>query len=189
MPVGAPVEFVLEDRRRDPQLLGAEPRRQARHDSGPRQHAIGSRADRPASIAASAPNIAARQHALMAFYVVAHERRTNSTPGRARRASRRRPPDAAARARGRTLFLANGCGACHTVRGTAATARSGPDLTHVGSRAVASRAGTFPNNAGTLAGWIATAQHLKPGNLMPSFAQSRRRGAARASPPIWRACK
>jgi len=32
-------------------------------------------------------------------------------------------------------------------------------------------AGVLPNNAGTLAGWIASSQHLKPGNLMPSFQQ------------------
>ena len=30
-------------------------------------------------------------------------------------------------------------------------------------------AATFPNNRGTLAGWISSAQHLKPGNKMPSF--------------------
>jgi cytochrome c oxidase subunit 2 len=30
-------------------------------------------------------------------------------------------------------------------------------------------AGLLPNNAGTLAGWIASTQHLKPGNLMPAF--------------------
>ncbi|MDQ3194852.1 MAG: cytochrome C oxidase subunit II, partial [Pseudomonadota bacterium] len=30
-------------------------------------------------------------------------------------------------------------------------------------------AGILPNNIGTLAGWIASSQHLKPGNRMPSF--------------------
>jgi cytochrome c oxidase subunit 2 len=71
-------------------------------------------------------------------------------------------------ARGKALFLENGCGACHAVRGTPADGRLGPDLTHVGSR-LSIAAGTYPNNVGTLAGWIASAQHLKPGNLMPSF--------------------
>jgi cytochrome c oxidase subunit 2 len=27
----------------------------------------------------------------------------------------------------------------------------------------------LPRNAGTIAGWITSSQHLKPGNLMPSF--------------------
>src|SRR5690606_16989244 len=35
---------------------------------------------------------------------------------------------------GAALFLKNGCGACHTVRGTPAAGRVGPDLTHFASR-------------------------------------------------------
>ena len=70
------------------------------------------------------------------------------------------------------LFIANGCGACHTVRGTTASGTIGPDLTHFGGR-LSIAAGSFPNNAGTACGWIASAQHLKPGNLMPSFTNLR----------------
>ncbi len=69
---------------------------------------------------------------------------------------------------GLSLFLSTGCGACHTIRGTAADGRLGPDLTHVGGRRTIA-AGLLPNNVGTLAGWIANAQGLKPGNEMPSF--------------------
>jgi cytochrome c oxidase subunit 2 len=65
------------------------------------------------------------------------------------------------------LFEAQ-CGACHTVRGTPAAGTLGPDLTHVGGR-ISIGAGLLPNNAGALAGWIASSQHLKPGNLMPPF--------------------
>jgi len=65
------------------------------------------------------------------------------------------------------LFNAR-CAACHTVRGTAAEGRLGPDLTHVGSR-TSLAAGILPNNRGAIAAWIATSQHIKPGNLMPSF--------------------
>ena len=32
-------------------------------------------------------------------------------------------------------------------------------------------AGTLKNGIGNLAGWIASAQHLKPGNRMPSYDQ------------------
>jgi cytochrome c oxidase subunit II len=70
--------------------------------------------------------------------------------------------------RGRTTFLAGGCGACHTVRGTPAAGTLGPDLTHVGGRLTLA-AGLLPNHVGTLTGWIASSQHLKPGNRMPSF--------------------
>ena len=71
---------------------------------------------------------------------------------------------------GRQLFLDNRCGLCHTIRGTSAAGTHGPDLTHVGSR-LSLAAGTLPKNPGSIAGWIAGGQHLKPGNKMPSFAQ------------------
>jgi cytochrome c oxidase subunit 2 len=67
--------------------------------------------------------------------------------------------------------MSAGCLVCHTIRGTRAFGSQGPDLTHVGSR-VSIGAGNFPNNAGTLAVWIADSQHLKPGNHMPAFAAS-----------------
>jgi cytochrome c oxidase subunit 2 len=69
--------------------------------------------------------------------------------------------------RGRALFLVH-CAACHTVRGTSAVASIGPDLTHLASRASIA-ASSFPNNPGTIAAWIASGQHLKPGNRMPEF--------------------
>jgi cytochrome c oxidase subunit 2 len=71
-------------------------------------------------------------------------------------------------ARGRELFRTGGCGSCHVVRGTEANGHFGPDLTHVGSRRTIG-AGQFPNNIGTLAGWIANTQHIKPGVRMPSY--------------------
>jgi Cytochrome c1 len=72
------------------------------------------------------------------------------------------------------LFLSKECGKddccvdCHTIQGTPADSQEGPDLTHVGSRRSIA-AGILPNNAGTLAGWIADSQHIKPENRMPSF--------------------
>jgi cytochrome c oxidase subunit 2 len=58
------------------------------------------------------------------------------------------------------------CGACHTVRGTRAGGRLGPDLSHVMSRKAVA-ANTVPNTAAYLSGWIADPQAIKPGNLMP----------------------
>jgi len=68
---------------------------------------------------------------------------------------------------GRQVFL-QACAQCHTVRGTPAAGTQGPDLTHVGSRPSLA-AGMLRNNPGSLAGWIAGSQHIKPGNGMPSF--------------------
>ncbi|HEX2198289.1 MAG TPA: cytochrome c oxidase subunit II [Burkholderiales bacterium] len=97
-------------------------------------------------------------HAFMSLYFVAEE------PARFEqwRDAQRRPA-----AQGNELFVAN-CASCHTVRGTPAAGVLGPDLTHVGSR-LSIGAGMLPTNEGALAGWIASSQHLKPGNLMPSF--------------------
>lgn len=54
--------------------------------------------------------------------------------------------------RGETLFLANGCSACHTIRGTSARGTIGPDLTHVGGR-LSLAAGILPNDAGAFSQW------------------------------------
>jgi cytochrome c oxidase subunit II len=71
-------------------------------------------------------------------------------------------------ARGLDAFFSGGCATCHTIRGTAAKGRLGPDLTHVGSRRTLA-AGTLSNHAGTMAGWIVGAQAIKPGSRMPSM--------------------
>jgi cytochrome c oxidase subunit 2 len=69
---------------------------------------------------------------------------------------------------GATAFIANGCAACHAVRGTAAAGTIGPDLTHVGSR-LSIAAASLSNAEADLARWIARPDHVKPGALMPPF--------------------
>lgn len=70
--------------------------------------------------------------------------------------------------RGEAVFRATGCGACHTVRGTDADGRVGPDLTHVGSR-LSIAAGTLPVTVGDLQRWIQATGHVKPDARMPAF--------------------
>lgn len=70
--------------------------------------------------------------------------------------------------RGRDLFLANGCGACHTIRGTVADGVVGPDLTHVGSR-LSLGAGVLANEPDDFLRWIAHTAEVKPGAHMPAF--------------------
>jgi cytochrome c oxidase subunit 2 len=81
-----------------------------------------------------------------------------------------REPATALQRQGQRLFVANGCGGCHAVRGTAAAGTIGPDLTHVGGR-LSLAAATLPNDAQAFARWIADNQHIKPDNLMPPFGQ------------------
>jgi cytochrome c oxidase subunit II len=65
------------------------------------------------------------------------------------------------------LFL-DKCSNCHQIQGTPATAKVGPDLTHVGSRTTIA-AGTIPNTLADMEQWIAHPQEVKPGNLMPDL--------------------
>jgi cytochrome c oxidase subunit 2 len=106
-------------------------------------------------------------HAFMNFDVVVVERPELET-WMARQAMPALEPATAAAVRGRQLFVANGCGACHAVRGTAADGVVGPDLTHVGGRS--SLAGdTLPRDVAALGRWIASADRIKPGSHMPGF--------------------
>ena len=69
---------------------------------------------------------------------------------------------------GRTAFVANSCGSCHTIDGTAAAGTFGPDLTHFMSRQTLG-AGVAPNNDANLKSWLRDPQELKPGCLMPAM--------------------
>jgi cytochrome c oxidase subunit 2 len=105
------------------------------------------------------------QHALMALDVRVATEEEHAAWLAAQAAPAAEPGDAVL-ARGRALLEGGSCGACHTVRGTAAQGRAGPDLTHVGARRTIA-AGTLANNRGNLQGWIVNPDALKPGTLMP----------------------
>jgi cytochrome c oxidase subunit 2 len=106
-------------------------------------------------------------HALMAFRVVVHE----PPEFEAWLAGQREPaadPRGEPAAAGAEAFLGNGCGACHTVRGTPARGVVGPDLTHVGSRLTLA-AGTLPNDAAAFGRWLSLTDEVKPSVHMPAF--------------------
>jgi cytochrome c oxidase subunit 2 len=127
------------------------------------------RADRAGVYRGQCAEYCGAQHALMAFHVVAEPAARFDTwlTRQSQPAIQSTGPQIEP---GRDLFFRGGCAACHTVRGTEAAGRSGPDLTHVGSRhAIA--AGTLRNHVGTMAGWIAGPQDIKPASLMPNSAE------------------
>ena len=106
-------------------------------------------------------------HALMAFSVVVMEPQAF----RAWLGTQGRPAQLAIDAiavRGEAAFMANGCAACHTIRGTAAAGVIGPDLTHVGSRDRIA-AETLANDRDALIRWIEQTDRIKPGVHMPAF--------------------
>ncbi len=106
------------------------------------------------------------QHANMAFMVVAESQADFDSWAATQ--TRPAPPPAANSAvlQGQQIFLGSACVYCHAVRGTNASSRLGPDLTHVASRLTIG-AGALQNNYGNLAGWVVNAQAIKPGNKMP----------------------
>lgn len=120
-------------------------------------------ADRPGVYKGQCAEYCGGPHALMGLIVVAHSPEDFKRWRAARRPAGEGGP-------GLDLFLSSGCAACHTIRGTAANGLAGPDLTHVGSRRTLG-AGILPNNPGTMAGWIADSQAIKPGNRMPAYHQ------------------
>lgn len=124
-------------------------------------------ASRPGRFRGQCAEYCGTQHANMALEVVVQEPEAfrqwllvQSQPARV-------PRDALA-LRGRAVFLDSGCAACHTIRGTAAAGRLGPDLTHMAGRRMLAAA-TLPNAPDELLAWLRDAQHAKPGNLMPGM--------------------
>ncbi|MEU3453407.1 cytochrome c oxidase subunit II [Micromonospora sp. NPDC006766] len=105
------------------------------------------------------------QHAHMAFMVVA-ESRADFDAWVARLDAPARAPQTDAERRGQQAFVQGTCAACHSIRGTGAQGKVGPDLSNVGSR-WSIGAGAVPNDPGHLGGWIANSQTVKPGNYMP----------------------
>ena len=60
------------------------------------------------------------------------------------------------------------CSMCHNISGTSASAKVGPDLTHLASRRTIA-AGTMPMSKGNLYGWVEDPQSIKPGSHMPTI--------------------
>jgi cytochrome c oxidase subunit 2 len=69
---------------------------------------------------------------------------------------------------GRHVFESTACVSCHTIAGTAARGKFGPDLTHLMSRTTIA-AGAAANTAENLKLWVANPDTIKPGALMPAM--------------------
>ncbi len=123
-------------------------------------------ADQPGIYQGECAQYCGIQHAHMAFVVIAQSPADYAQWV----AQQKQPaPDPAVKSiekKGQQAFLGSSCVYCHTVQGTNASGKLGPDLTHLASRATIG-AGARPNTRANLAGWIMNAQAIKPGNQMP----------------------
>jgi cytochrome c oxidase subunit 2 len=107
------------------------------------------------------------QHANMGFFVIAQSPSAFQA-WLANQAAPARTPSGGAATAGAREFMSDQCASCHEIRGTAAQATVGPDLTHLAGRS--SLAGAMiPNNPHYLFDWISHPQSIKPGSRMPDL--------------------
>jgi cytochrome c oxidase subunit II len=123
-------------------------------------------ADRAGTFGGRCAEFCGVQHAHMQLLVIAEPPDAFQAWLQAQRAAAAVPTDPFAR-HGFDVFMSGPCALCHTVLGTPAGGRRGPDLTHLASRRTLA-AGTLPNTPGNLAGWIIDPQGVKPGAQMPA---------------------
>lgn len=162
IPAGRPVTFELESA--DVIHSFWVPQLGAKLDMIPgRRNLLRLQADAPGIYRGQCTEFCGAAHALMAFEVIA----VSETAFATWRAAQAQPALAEA-SRGRAVFASVGCGACHSVRGTEANGRMGPDLTHLASRRTLA-AGILPNDRQTLERWIDNPDALKPGVRMPAY--------------------
>ncbi len=126
------------------------------------------RADRVGTYWGECAEYCGYQHAQMRFVVVAEPVEQFNAWLDLQRHSAPEPSNLV-QVLGRDVFLRSSCAMCHTIQGTDAAGRVGPDLTHVAGRKVLA-AGAVPNVPGHLAGWIVDPQRVKPGTRMPQTA-------------------
>lgn len=128
------------------------------------------RAERLGAIKGHCTEFCGLQHAWMQFWTVVQDP-AEFDAWLARQQEPIPPPSGPVAARGMEVFGEAGCGACHAVRGTGWQGRLAPDLSRMGSR-LSLGAGMLENHRGTLAGWIAGTQDIKPGVDMPSYGRA-----------------
>jgi cytochrome c oxidase subunit 2 len=165
VPVGRPVVFEL----RSTDVIHSlwPPNLNGKRDLIPgNENSIWFQADSAGVYRGQCAEFCGHQHAKMGFLVIAEPQDSFRTWLAAQRDTAMTPTDSIA-LRGQEVFLSSSCVMCHTIAGTPAGSRIGPDLTHLASRRTIA-AGTLPNTRGNLAGWIVNPQAIKPGVRMPS---------------------
>jgi cytochrome c oxidase subunit 2 len=105
------------------------------------------------------------QHAHMRLIVVAEDEK-DFQRWMGREQTNAHVPETEGQIQGEKIFLQSTCVMCHTIQGTLANAKVGPNLTHLASRKMLA-AGRVSNARNNLAAWILDPQHLKPGVQMP----------------------
>jgi cytochrome c oxidase subunit 2 len=122
-------------------------------------------ADKPGEYWGQCAEFCGYQHAKMRFFVTAE------SPGQfeawyAAQQNHAALPSTDSQQKGQNIFLTSVCTQCHTVAGTPAAARVGPDLTHIATRPYIA-AGSLQNTRDNLERWVTDPHSFKPGIRMP----------------------
>jgi cytochrome c oxidase subunit II len=123
-------------------------------------------ADQPGTYKGQCTEYCGDGHADMLITVVAHPQSEFASWAAEEVALQERLKDPLTQA-GREAFLSGACAGCHTVRGTRAAGKVGPDLSHIASKPTI--ADVLPMNEENLRRWVRNAPAIKPGVVMPKF--------------------
>jgi cytochrome c oxidase subunit 2 len=128
-------------------------------------------ADRPGSYKGQCLEFCGDGHADMLITLVAHPVSDYSAWAKSAidEADRINKPETKA---GRELFFSLACVGCHTIKGTQAGGKVGPELTHLMSKKSIAGGALSPVNEETLTRWISNPPAVKPGTLMPNLGLS-----------------
>jgi len=165
LPVGVPVEFVIESADVVHSLW--IPNLGGKVDMIPgRTNTLRLSAGEPGRFRAQCAEFCGAQHARMGFIVIA-EPQADFDAWRQRRAALA----TVAPGPGLRVFSDQGCSGCHAIAGTTAAGRGGPVLTHVADRPTLGGAAAA-NTPEALRAWLADHGHtLKAGNRGPVGAE------------------
>lgn len=122
-------------------------------------------ADKPGSYWGQCAEYCGYQHAKMRFTVTAESPEDFDKWLKAQQQPAAQPVTELQK-RGQNIFLTSSCTQCHTIQGTIAAARVGPNLTHIAARSYIA-AGSLENKRENLERWVTDPQHFKPGIRMP----------------------
>jgi cytochrome c oxidase subunit 2 len=126
-------------------------------------------ADRPGTYLGACSEFCGAQHAWMRFKVIAQTPQDfQAWLARQARQAAPPPPTQADALAGAALFVRQGCGACHTLRGVGARGDIGPDLTHFASRSILA-GGVLTNTPENVLRWLSHPDAIKPGTRMPDY--------------------
>ena len=128
-------------------------------------------ADKPGTYRGQCYEFCGTGHADMLVTLVAHPQSEYDTWAKDAMTEYNRSLDPATK-KGRETFLSLACVGCHTVKGTPAGGKVGPELTYVASKKSIAGGTLSPVNEENLSKWIKNPPAVKPGTLMPNLGLS-----------------